>query len=53
MKTDVLTIAALVFIAGLVLSSVNFTEIFGSKAASEGELSVAFDQVTPKRKVQH
>lgn len=38
MKTDVLTIAALIFIAGLVLSSVNFAEIFGSVGLS-GKLS--------------
>ncbi len=30
MKTDVLTMAALVFIVGLLLSSISFSEIFDS-----------------------
>lgn len=41
MKTDVLTVAALVFVVGLVLSSISFSDIFGSQ---EDEAQLALQQ---------
>lgn len=39
MKTDVLTLAALVFIVGLLLSTVSFSSMFGSDESSVANLS--------------
>lgn len=40
MKTDVLTIAAVVFVVGLLMSTVSFSEIFNSAEAKDVPLTM-------------